>query len=297
MKQFLNPDSYAPNGRSRLISIDVLRGLSMLFLPLIHDVVAFVDYEYLLNNMTKVQLPFVLPIALAAVLFGHWRGLFVLLSGVTFGYLNAFLGSGKGKIMKETVVRTLGALVLVPVFYVFDIVEQILCKVAWATKGNYTSTSKTYKDFVNTPWLSQAAHQTPTPTFFALTFVILPWLNAFIVLITPERHGARSAPHRCLFARAGVWTALSCAFHWATDAVHFGLYKMLLKGHPEVRGHVECPFHHVSGYGASLGAYVRNQLGGFVSGPHTYVFPFFGSLALGCAFGSFLRGSRELLAA
>lgn len=90
VKDFINPDSYAPEGRQRLVSVDVLRGLSMLFLPLIHDVVAFVDYEYLLNNLTNVQLPFVFLIALAATLFGHWRGLFVLLSGITFGYLNTF---------------------------------------------------------------------------------------------------------------------------------------------------------------------------------------------------------------
>ena len=133
--------------------------------------------------------------------------------------------------MKEAAKKSLGALLLVPVFYVFDIVEQILCKLAWETKGNYSSTDKTYKDFVNIPWLSQAVHQTPTPTFFALTFVLLPWLGVLIALLTPEK---QSVPHRCLFARAGVWAVLSCTFHWATDAVHVGLYLMLLKTHPEI---------------------------------------------------------------
>lgn len=46
------------------------------------------------------QLPFVLPIAVAAALFGHWRGLFVLLSGVTFSYLNSFKDAGIAKVLK-----------------------------------------------------------------------------------------------------------------------------------------------------------------------------------------------------
>ena len=99
-----------------------------------------------------------------------------------------------------------------------------------------------------------------------------------------------------MFIRAGIWIVLSCVIYWTTDAVHYGIYQMLLRDHPEVEGHPECPVHEVSGYGKTTWVYIRNQLGSFISGPHTYVFPFFGSLALGCAFGCFLKGVCEFMA-
>ena len=96
-----------------------------------------------------------------------------------------------------------------------------------------------------------------------------------------------------MFIRCGIWVLLSCVFHWVTDSVQFGLYSMLLKNHPEVKGYLECPFNHISNYAKTTWTYIVNQLGGFISGPHTFVFPFYGSLTLGCAFGCFLRGAKE----
>ena len=122
MKQLFNPDSFCPQGRSRLISVDVLRGISILFIPLIHDIDAFVNKDYVLHNLTGFAKFLAIIVAIPAVLFAHWRGFFIMISGITYSYTQFSTNNKLTKVLKDTCIRCCGSLVLLPIFYCLDVV-------------------------------------------------------------------------------------------------------------------------------------------------------------------------------
>eukprot|EP00768_Dysnectes_brevis_P001623 gnl/Dysnectes_brevis/1436_a1627_1702.p1 GENE.gnl/Dysnectes_brevis/1436_a1627_1702~~gnl/Dysnectes_brevis/1436_a1627_1702.p1 ORF type:complete len:573 (-),score=125.42 gnl/Dysnectes_brevis/1436_a1627_1702:659-2377(-) len=78
-------------GKKRIISIDILRGIAIFAMCVGHSLSAdvFDSEDFLLGDNNVMHAIIFLPIILLAVLFGNWKGVFSIISGVVIGYLAA----------------------------------------------------------------------------------------------------------------------------------------------------------------------------------------------------------------
>ncbi|CAL6038828.1 Conserved_hypothetical protein [Hexamita inflata] len=85
IQQFLQPASYSEQGSSRIISIDVLRGIAIFCTCFIHEVSLFLDVNIILKlKMPEALLGYI--IGIPSMLFSQWKTLFTIICGMTYAY-------------------------------------------------------------------------------------------------------------------------------------------------------------------------------------------------------------------
>ncbi|CAL6097403.1 Transmembrane_domain-containing protein [Hexamita inflata] len=288
VRNFFTPNSVFPDGASRIISVDVARGLCLFFVTLIHEVNYFVD----IDKVMKLKMPKALAVYIVgapAMIFAQWRSFLVLISGLTYGYLSASPTSIKSMSV-QLIKKEIASGILLPVFFALNLIYLYFDTVSRQTRAYGIDGSGTQiRNPFAEPWFMWARPESCTCLFYGMSYIFLHGVT-YVVQI-PMLFLKKMKEHHKSYTTAGIWLALAMVVCFTSNSVQNSIFN-----HYKDLGYLttftECPVNALPGniFRASSKDTLRHLWYAFLSGEHTFVFPLWTNICLGCMIGLCLQG-------
>ncbi|CAL6013236.1 Transmembrane_domain-containing protein [Hexamita inflata] len=279
---FLNPKSHSQSGSSRLISIDVLRGISIFLLIIMHEANRFGDVA----SFTNLKMPFVILVYLVgcpAFIFAQWRSFFVLLSGLVYSFLNANQPTFKQASL-TFVKKTVFSLLLLPLYFTFNQINGWL----WAIADNVNLNSPLINIF-SAHWYEYVV-DSQSCIFFGLIFTVIHVFAYVIDIIALSLQKCKA--HNIFHAKSLLYLILALLSSFISNQIQFATYIHLKSIQPnQFISMLECPANNLR-TPANQREGFQKLLFSFISGTQLQMFPLITNMFLGCMLGSFLLGIK-----
>ncbi|CAL6110237.1 Transmembrane_domain-containing protein [Hexamita inflata] len=285
VQKFLQPTSYSEQGSSRIVSIDVLRGIAIFCTCFIHEVSLFLDVNIILKlKMPEALLGYI--IGLPSMLFSQWKTLFTIICGMTYAYLgNDALWSVK-KLSVEFLKRTIVSFIQLPLFFFFN----VLLNYFWLLDYQWNKTAP--HPFVE-KWYTMQNGDSAACWFYGCTFCFLHFIAYSVNLIAKVFQRKSTPQHVIYYQRAVIYMIYAIIIGFVTNQVQVSTFNFLKNKYPATFANVNMLECAASSLGNQFSPNTRqglqNMFIAFISGAQCFVFPLWTNLFFGCMFGCFFR--------